>query len=512
MEDLQAEMKLLNWHKLANEAALKAALIRTKKLKKTENPAPSQSLQDKASWMQQVIEEEQKKPLQVSRDFIHKYEAQEKLEEERLDQEVQRHIQVLQKLRTKVQDRDDLRQRKQNYKVAQASLHDEKQRILASVAPNSRRDDTTASSPTPISNQRKVQGTLTTVINSLDKLVELEQRISTLENDSLYDRLTEQHSSASKASGPSVQSGPPPLPRGGRSTLQFSKKKAPPSANVPAARTYYSVKMAEKRQRKTRGALAGPAPGSQYAATKKRIAAGKSSGPKGGRSATGSTFLTGVPEPQPAGRQARVPRGAGRAGPGVRRMPGQSRQDAQVSDWLDKKNARVQRGGRAARDITKGQGASGARKYGNKSMQQFHEVRGQMEKRKADMRKQLQSTTKSAARGIGASGTMRVPAGRLTSKTAPQRNARGVNVAGRSSRAPRGSANNTAAATAGRGGRGASSRMPAIRQGRGGNTNLSISGPGRLSGRGPGGRGAAGKLPHVAGSGVKGVRAVRQAW
>lgn len=47
MEDLQAEMKLLNWHKLANEAALKAALIRTKKLKKTEKPAPSQSLQDK---------------------------------------------------------------------------------------------------------------------------------------------------------------------------------------------------------------------------------------------------------------------------------------------------------------------------------------------------------------------------------------------------------------------------------------------------------------------------------
>jgi len=218
----------------------------------------------------------------------------------------------------------------------------------------------------------------------------------------------------------------------------------------------------------------------------------------------------------------RAPRGgAGRTGHGVRRVPGQSRQDAQVSDWLDKKNARGQRGGRAARDVTKGQGASGARKYGNKSMQQFHEVRGQMEKRKADMRKQLQSTTKSGARGVGGTGTMRAPAGRLTSKTAPQRNARGVTVAGRSSRAPRGNTVNTAGATAGRGGRGASSRMPAIRQGRGvGNANLSVSGPGRLSGRGvaarsgvgPGGRGPSGKLPHVAGSGAKGVRAVRQAW
>jgi hypothetical protein len=33
MEELAQEMKLLNWHKLANEAALKAALISTKKSK-----------------------------------------------------------------------------------------------------------------------------------------------------------------------------------------------------------------------------------------------------------------------------------------------------------------------------------------------------------------------------------------------------------------------------------------------------------------------------------------------
>jgi hypothetical protein len=30
MEEIKQEMKLLNWHKLANEAALKAALIKTK--------------------------------------------------------------------------------------------------------------------------------------------------------------------------------------------------------------------------------------------------------------------------------------------------------------------------------------------------------------------------------------------------------------------------------------------------------------------------------------------------
>ena len=52
--------------------------------------------------MQQVIEEEQKKPLQGSKEFITSYEAQERREEERLDAEVERHIDVLKRLRTKV--------------------------------------------------------------------------------------------------------------------------------------------------------------------------------------------------------------------------------------------------------------------------------------------------------------------------------------------------------------------------------------------------------------------------
>ena len=37
IKELEQEMKLLHWHKLANEGALKAALIRTKKLKAASN-------------------------------------------------------------------------------------------------------------------------------------------------------------------------------------------------------------------------------------------------------------------------------------------------------------------------------------------------------------------------------------------------------------------------------------------------------------------------------------------
>ncbi|CAM9671580.1 unnamed protein product, partial [Ectocarpus fasciculatus] len=111
MDNLRAEIKLLHWHKLANEAALKAALLKTKKIKArgggTSRPVPamttlSMPTDERAAWMQQVIEEEQSKPLQVSKDFMCKYEKQEEETEGRLDTEVAAHIRSLRNLRHQV--------------------------------------------------------------------------------------------------------------------------------------------------------------------------------------------------------------------------------------------------------------------------------------------------------------------------------------------------------------------------------------------------------------------------
>lgn len=111
MDNLRAEIKLLHWHKLANEAALKAALLKTKKVKArgggTSRPVPamttlSMPTEERAAWMHQVIEEEQSKPLQVSKDFMCKYEEQEKEIEGRLDKEVAAHIRSLRNLRKQV--------------------------------------------------------------------------------------------------------------------------------------------------------------------------------------------------------------------------------------------------------------------------------------------------------------------------------------------------------------------------------------------------------------------------
>ena len=57
---------MLNWYKLANEAAMKAALVKQKRFKEVPryNPA-AERVRQRASWMEQVIAEEQNKPLEL---------------------------------------------------------------------------------------------------------------------------------------------------------------------------------------------------------------------------------------------------------------------------------------------------------------------------------------------------------------------------------------------------------------------------------------------------------------
>lgn len=108
-------MKLLHWHKLANEAALKAALIRTKRLRKKDkraiSTASSQRQQEKVAWMQRIVEEEQMKPLEVTDDFIRQYEERERAEAEVLEKEVQRHISNLKSLKQNLKKREEEKRR-----------------------------------------------------------------------------------------------------------------------------------------------------------------------------------------------------------------------------------------------------------------------------------------------------------------------------------------------------------------------------------------------------------------
>ena len=90
LEELEQEMKLLQWHKLANEAALKAALIRGKRLKARDSRVMVQEAkqQERAAWIQKVLEEEQQKPLEVTDDYIRQHEHREQKHQQKLASEV----------------------------------------------------------------------------------------------------------------------------------------------------------------------------------------------------------------------------------------------------------------------------------------------------------------------------------------------------------------------------------------------------------------------------------------
>jgi hypothetical protein len=117
VEEIEQEMKLLNWHKLANEAALKAALIRTRRLRDTDRKAMAvERNREEAQYMQQILEEEQRKPLEVTAEFIREYEQREMVEEQRLETEVNRHIQSLTRLKEQLRQREEVRKRTNTYR------------------------------------------------------------------------------------------------------------------------------------------------------------------------------------------------------------------------------------------------------------------------------------------------------------------------------------------------------------------------------------------------------------
>jgi hypothetical protein len=321
LEELEQEMKLLHWHKLANEAALKAALIRTKKLKAVEQEeAAREALRERAEWMTQIVEDEQSKPLEVDSEFIKDYERREALDEERLDREVERHINCLKQLRGKLRAREEVRNRNARYKM-------EKEALMTTVSdPRGNQFEDTESVP-----KKKVTGTLSKVIHSLDKLVELEKRITSLEGETGVDK----------------------------TDVQFAKKKTHGSVGVPS-KTYYSMNV-NKGTKFPRIGGAGSA---------RRAKPGTNM--NGGRLGV----LPEVHQSRRMGQRAKGGAGAGSARKG-RGAQLQQRQDGVVDDFLQKKQQRKQRPGQRA-----AKGAASGKRTNNPHMQQFHDIRREFEKKK----------------------------------------------------------------------------------------------------------------------------------
>jgi hypothetical protein len=154
--------------------------------------------------MKKVIESEHVKPLQVSKQYVLEYENKEKENAERLTSQVERHISTLRKLREKLEDKNSMKARIDDYRTWKSEFHEKKHAVMVGKTVGeyeAERSRATTGSPTgysedfesPSRPETKKRGgnnqELSAVLDSLNKLAELEQRITSLEKDNQYEQL-----------------------------------------------------------------------------------------------------------------------------------------------------------------------------------------------------------------------------------------------------------------------------------------------------------------------------------
>jgi len=196
-EKIQEELKLLEWHKMANDAAIKASLMQNRQLKAAIPNAIPAHTDDDAKWMKKVIQQEHIKPLEVNKDYVLEYERREKENEERLTMQVERHIGTLQKLRGKLEAKAEMKTRTDEYRQWQRTFNEKKQEVLlgktlAEIEAVELSKENAGNKPTLMPTKRvKPPSELSNVLDSLNKLSELENRITSLEKDNVYERMVQ---------------------------------------------------------------------------------------------------------------------------------------------------------------------------------------------------------------------------------------------------------------------------------------------------------------------------------
>lgn len=389
-DELQQEMKLLNWHKLANEAALKAAIIKTNKIKREDSHLSKamvhEDMEDKQLRIQQIIEEEQLRPLQVNSEFFRDFESKELRDETKLENDVQRHVLHLKKLKDTMAQREYLQRRRQKYREGMVELQRGNSRSNSVPKHHKSNQDEDVQdqqqskrhqrSNSMYSNRNDGGNKHAEVICSLDKLMELEKRIRHLEDaglgtDALDDDPRAEHDSKDVGENNGIRS---------KSGIHFSKRRSADGPHEPS-KTVYAVKSNGTSKANKMRARVVPRSMPTAAGVPKQRAA--SSRPQ-------ETFLTSLPESKQ--RQLR------RMGERERRQflknekAGEEReksrkQDVVIDGWLDKKRQAATnrkatsnqvRGGRTAANAgapTNSAAASTGRRLAGKALPPAPKVR-----------------------------------------------------------------------------------------------------------------------------------------
>ena len=183
--------------------------MQTRSLKNSRGDSAS-NLADNGRWMRSVIDDENYKPLEVSKDFILDYEKRENQQSEKLAAQVERHIETLKMLRGKLEKQAELQSRQEEFREWKREFKAKKSGVLTgktlaeigydsksnsaanNESGNPNRHTSSASRRSNLSSGEGQNKELKTVLESLSKLAELETRITSLEQDNAYDHLRAQ--------------------------------------------------------------------------------------------------------------------------------------------------------------------------------------------------------------------------------------------------------------------------------------------------------------------------------
>lgn len=368
-----------------------------------------------------------------------------------------------------IEKRGEMKARRAKYRAAQKQLEVEKQQLLlGKLHEKDGGQESVSREPglgagaqlPPGQGSRKTTGALDTVLGSLDKLVELERRISSLEKSNVYDNFRggKQGGAAVSTNGDSSRSmgrrrvtgsvggdaasrrrrvGRPGV-EARNSRLSFSKQRSEATVDGPS-QVYYSVRVRPKAAPVSEGSGARNERMGGAASTGRGVGRRVGSRIPSARTRGGaSTFLTQLPDVH---RHTRAVAGRGGGGgrfrsaiadkkrlEAKRRIAGDrvealriARQDRIIHDWMQRKKAATATGNRQRKSsVLSGSGGVSAvsgrtrpsvgssaavRGGANTHLQEFRDIRLQYAKRTERLRRDLSRRPKGPEGGAIRAGT-----------------------------------------------------------------------------------------------------------
>jgi len=171
--------------------------MQTKSLREDVPEVRPKHVADDARWIKKVIEEEHMKSLQVSKDYVLAFEAKEADQHDRQEAAIEKHVDTLGKLRERLESKVELKKTTNEYREFQREFSKKKWAIMKGMT----LEDLEANEadgggpetvgPSGVDQQRIPEASdLTNILENLNKLARLEKRITSLESNNEYEKMT----------------------------------------------------------------------------------------------------------------------------------------------------------------------------------------------------------------------------------------------------------------------------------------------------------------------------------